>query len=281
MLKELNRTAKTVSQTEIDDWYLAKLNEGEELDLLRISAHNKPEHYIPPSDHKLGNSLWTDIVSGGSFELKKIFGKKVFDNPKPVDLIKRIINMTSADKDAVILDSFAGSGTTGQAVLELNKEDGGNRKFILVELEKNIARKVTAERIKRVIKGYEGANFPEGTGQGFHYLDLNGELYNQSGTVNPQAQYEDMAAYIFFTETKQSLDIASIDNPLIGSHGSTHYFLYFQKNGNNILDEVTLKKINGYNGTKVIYADKCLLDEEYLSRNGIIFKQVPYELKKY
>jgi len=215
-------------------------------------------------------------------EIKLVFPTESnpFPTPKPLQLIKRIIQV-GADKDSIILDSFAGSGTTGHAVLEQNKEDGGNRKFILVEIEREISKNITAKRIKKVIEGYEGAKFPEGTGGGFDYLDLNGVLYDYSGYVNPDAKYEDMAAYIYFTETQTYLDLAKIKNPYIGVLGSTHYFLFFKEQGNNILDEETLKKTDGVKGTKVIYADKCLIDDETLTKKGIIFKQIPYELKKY
>lgn len=215
-------------------------------------------------------------------ELKQIFkgDKSPFPTPKPTRLIKRVLQLTT-NKDSLVLDSFAGSGTTGQAVLELNRDDGGRRKFVLIELEKDIAQTVTAKRLKKVIEGYEGSSFPGGTRGGFQYLDLNGELYDQSGFVNPDAKYEDMAAYIYFTETRNYLDIPTIKDPHIGSQGSTHYFLFFENKGNNILDEKTLKKTNDYRGSKVIYADKCLLDDEYLEKNRIIFKQIPYELKKY
>lgn len=90
----------------------------------------------------------------GAKELKEIFNAKPFDYPKPSSLIKYLVNMLSFyNKNAIILDFFAGSGTTGHAVMELNKEDGGNRKFILcTNNENNICRDVTYERIKRVIK---------------------------------------------------------------------------------------------------------------------------------
>lgn len=227
-------------------------------------------------------TIWDNVAlnSDATNELSQILSRKIFETPKPSKLIKQIIKI-GADKDSIILDSFVGSGTTGQAVLELNKEDGGKRKFILVELERDIAKKVTAERLKKVIKGYGGAKFPEGTGGGFEYLELNGMLYDYSGYVNPNAQYEDMAAYIFFTETRNYLDLSTIKNPYIGSQASTHYFLFFKGKDNNVLDEKTLKETEEFNGNKVIYADKCLLDEEYLGRLGITFKQIPYELKKY
>lgn len=223
--------------------------------------------------------LWkhgeTGTTDEGTKDLFTLLGIKAFDNPKPVRLIKRIVSLaTNKDNNDIVLDSFSGSGSTGQAVIEANKEDGGNRKFILVELEKNIAKNVTAKRLKKVIE-------KENNKEGFQYLDLNGELYDVSGFVNPDAHYEDMAAYIYFTETKSYLEIPSIKRPYIGSQSSRHYFLFFEGKDNNILDEKTLMKTDGYKGNKVIYADKCLLDEEYLLKKGIIFKQIPYELKKY
>ena len=103
--------------------------------------------------------------SGNGTELiKKIFASKVFSNPKPLDLIKDIIKISTNDND-IILDFFAGSGTTGHAVLELNKKDGGNRQFILctnnetTEINPNgIAYDVTSKRLKRIMTGecYDG-----------------------------------------------------------------------------------------------------------------------------
>ncbi len=203
--------------------------------------------YVNDSEGQIPDNLWLEVGTNkdGKNEIVRIFGDSLFDTPKPTSLIKHILRIASS-KDSIVLDSFAGSGTTGQAVLELNKEDGGKRSFILVELEKSIAKDVTAKRLKRIVTGFEGAQFSEGTGQGFQYLDLNGELYNQSGFVNPAAHYEDMAAYVYFTETKRYLDIPSIKNPYIGSQGSTHYFLFFEGKDNNILDEKTLNPFQNY-----------------------------------
>ncbi len=228
-------------------------------------------------------TIWNDIgtATEGTKDIMKAFnGEKVFDTPKPISLIKRILEIAT-HPNSLILDSFAGSGTTGHAVLEVNKEDGGNRKFILVEMEGKIAQEITAKRLRKVIEGYKNAKFPQGTGQGVRYLDLNGELYDNSGFVNLNAKYEDMAAYIYFSEAKSHLDLSSIKNPYIGSQGSTHYFLFFEGKNNNVLDERTLKKTEDYNGTKVIYGDKCLLDNEHMAKHNITFKQIPYELKKY
>lgn len=98
----------------------------------------------------------------GTKELQEIIQNNKFNNPKPVDLIKHILKISSGN-NAIILDFFAGSGTTGQAVMELNADDGGNRKCILVtNNENNIAKDITYERLYRVVngKGTKGEKFP-------------------------------------------------------------------------------------------------------------------------
>jgi len=113
----------------------------------------------------------------GTAELKAIFNSKVFNNPKPVQLLKDLIGLVTKS-DSIVLDSFAGSGTTAHAVLELNKEDGGARKFILVECE-DYADTVTARRVRRVIKGVPSArneNLKKGFGGAFAFCKLGAEL---------------------------------------------------------------------------------------------------------
>ncbi len=218
----------------------------------------------------------------GTNEIKTIFpeDKRPFNFPKPSILIEDLISFVTRDED-IILDSFAGSGTTAHAVLNLNKADGGNRKFILVELEENIAHEITAERVKRVIKGYEGSRYPKGTGGSFQFLDLNGKLFNEDGFIGDRAEYEDLAAYIYYTETRKHIDLESIKNPYIGSSGSKRYYLLFKEPKQNVLDQKAAEELSSEGKTSIIYADKCLVDDEKLSKLGVIFKQIPYEIKKY
>lgn len=130
---------KTIFQKEIDDWYLVNVSVGEKFDLLRLGKSGKPEHYIPASNTRIGNDMWLDMNASGSHDLKKVIKNCNFDMPKSVALIKRIICMTTKiNSNDVILDFFAGSGTTGQAVLEANSEDNGNRKFILMQTPERI-----------------------------------------------------------------------------------------------------------------------------------------------
>ena len=133
-----------------------------------------------------------------------IFGGKVtFDTPKPTRLIERVLTIATSP-DSLVLDSFAGSGTTAHAVLNMNKADGGRRKFILVEMM-DYADSITAERVKRVIKGYgEGKNAVEGTGGNFSFYDL-GEPLLHGDVLNENVGVEKIREYVYFTDTKASL----------------------------------------------------------------------------
>lgn len=133
LLKQIKKTTETVTQDEIDEWFN---NQNQDIDLLRLSSNGKPEHFIPPTDSTLLNDVWFHVPSGGSSVIKQLLGYKAFDNPKPIDLIRQICDFFP--KDALICDFFSGSATTAHAAMQLNAEDGGNRKFIMVQLpEKN------------------------------------------------------------------------------------------------------------------------------------------------
>lgn len=119
---------------------------------IESAGTNIKELSIEESEYDL-TILTTGMNQEGGKLLQKIFGTKAFSYPKPVSLVASLIRAATRTDD-IIMDSFAGSGTTGQAVLQLNKEDGGSRRFILVEMDKNIAERITAERLKRVVQGY-------------------------------------------------------------------------------------------------------------------------------
>lgn len=129
MLESLCETEKSVTQEQIDNYYSTL---SEDIDLLRLSKSGKPEHYIAPTDYTLLNSSWYDLLIGSSSEVLELFDTKVFDTAKLTTVIERMLNF--CDKDSLILDFFSGSGTTAHAVMQLNAEDGGNRRFIMVQL---------------------------------------------------------------------------------------------------------------------------------------------------
>jgi adenine-specific DNA-methyltransferase len=209
-------------------------------------------------------------------EINKLNLKQLFETPKPVKLIQRILQIAT-NKNDIILDSFAGSGTTAQAVLELNKEDGGNRKFILVELEPEICKNITSQRVKKVIKGYEDVS---GTGGGFQYAVLDKKLFNSDGTINDECTFEELASYLYFRETKTILDTKKIKKTLLDTHNDTQIHLMFDGIGKNNLDRKFLSTLDK-NKDKIIYADKCTLDDLTLEKHKTVFKQIPYEVKKF
>lgn len=120
--------------------------------------------YLSNQEGRTPENLWLESFAGSSrqanSELKELFSEDVpFDTPKPTQLIKRMLSLATSEKKEIFLDFFAGSGTLAQAVLELNKEDSGNRKFILVQLPEPTGREdyptiaeITKERVRRVIK---------------------------------------------------------------------------------------------------------------------------------
>jgi adenine-specific DNA-methyltransferase len=182
------------------------------------------------------------------------------------------------DKNAIFLDSFAGSGTTGHAVLQLNKEDGGNRRFILVEMEREICQKVTAERLRRVIAGYGDR---EGLGGGFRYCTLEETLFDAAGQIRESVGFGDLARHIFFTETGGSLrELPDSSSPLIGcANGTAYYLLRKGANSSGALDAAALRALPPFDGVKVVYAEECRASAGRLQAANVIFRQVPYAVR--
>ena len=207
------------------------------------------------------------------------FKKEDFPNPKPVGTIQRILQIATAGDD-IILDSFAGSGTTAHAVLNMNKADGGHRKFILVEMM-DYADSITAERVKRVIRGYgEGKNAEEGTGGSFSFYDL-GEPLLVGDCLNEAVAPEKIREYIWFMETKQPYAPPSGGNPYyLGKHNSTGYYFYYEPQHVTVLDYAFLSTITEKADGTVIYADRSSISEDKLAKMGVTFKKIPRDISR-
>ncbi len=213
-------------------------------------------------------------------EIKAILGDiTAFDTPKPVRLLERILQIAS-DPDSIILDSFAGSGTTAHAVLNMNKADGGNRKFILVEMM-DYADSITAERVRRVIRGYgEGKSAVEGTGGSFSYYEL-GEPLLIGENLNEAVAPEKIREYIWFMETKTPYTPAAGENLYyLGKHNDTGYYFYYEPQRITVLDYDFLAAVTEKTGGTVIYADRCSIDDDKLSQMGIVFKKIPRDISR-
>ena len=240
--------------------------------------------YLCDMPGKIVTNLWHFTEVGHTDEalkeLKKIFGGKVvFDTPKPPRLIERILQIVG-DDNAIVLDSFAGSGTTAHAVLNMNKADGGHRKFILVEMM-DYADSITAERVKRVIHGYgEGKNAVEGTGGNFSFYDL-GEPLLVGDCLNEAVAPEKIREYIWFMETKTPYAPLSSGNPYyLGKHNSTGYYFYYEPQRVTVLDYAFLATIKEKADGTVIYADRCSIGQDKLAQMGITFKKIPRDISR-
>lgn len=227
-----------------------------------------------------------------TLELEQMAGPGKFAFPKDSEVLAELIDLV-CDKDDLILDSFAGTGTTGHAVLKLNRRDGGNRRFILVELEEMICREVAWGRLKKAIEGYiplrkRGREEPvQGLGGSFSYVRLDLSLFDETGNIRPQVKFGDLAAHVFFTETGEPLpETVSGESPLIGVHNGTAVYLLYngvladkRPNGGNVLTRAVLASLPPHFGAKVIYGTGCRLGEERLRRENIRFRQIPYQVK--
>jgi site-specific DNA-methyltransferase (adenine-specific)/adenine-specific DNA-methyltransferase len=247
------------------------------------------------ADGIVPSTWWTREFAGDNQEsrreLRAVFSdtsNNDFSTPKPTSLIQRILQIAT-DKDSLILDSFSGSGTTAHAVLKQNKEDGGTRRFILVEMEPEIARTVTAERVRRVAQGYTNAKGEEvaGLGGGFRYCELGEPLFDETGMIRETVKFSELARHVYFSETGEPLPRARVLNtPLLGvCRGVGIYLLYNgilgdeSANGGNVLTRQTLAKLPPFDGPKVIYCAGCLLSRDRLQAARITVRQTPYEIK--
>ena len=229
-------------------------------------------------------NLWeyTDVghTDEASKEIKSIFnGKSTFDTPKPRRLIEFVLKVAGSE-NALILDSFAGSGTTAHAVLNMNKADGGHRKFILIEMG-DYADSITAERVERVIDGYgEGRQAVAGTGGSFSYYEL-GEPLMHGDMLNENVGVEKIREYVYFTDTKSRLEKPHPDEPyFMGVHVNSAYYFYYEKKTATTLNREFLHTVKTKADAYVIYADLCTLSDAELEKYHITFKKIPRDITK-
>lgn len=204
-----------------------------------------------------------------------------FDFPKPTDLIQYLLGFY-CQEDSIILDSFAGSGTTAHAVLNMNKADGGHRKFILVEME-DYADSITAERVKRVIDGYgEDKKAVEGTGGQFSYYELGPVLLLSDGNLNEEVGSQKIREYVYYMETKEPLPADQpADEPyFMGRCRNAAYYFYYDRESVTTLDYAFLSTIQTKAEGYTIYADLCAIPQETLRKLNITFKKIPRDITR-
>lgn len=240
--------------------------------------------YAPDTPTRPYPSIWSDLptMRQAKAVLRNVFQTTdLFDTPKPSELIERILYMLG-DINALVLDSFAGSGTTAHAVLNMNKVDGGNRKFILVEMM-DYAESITAERVKRVIDGYgEGKKAVEGTGGNFSYYELGPVLLLPDGNLNEEVGPQKIREYVYYMETKEPLPAEQpTDEPyFMGLCRNTAYYFYYERKSVTTLDHAFLATIQTKAEGYTIYADLCAIPQETLRRHNTTFKKIPRDIAR-
>ncbi len=271
-------------QMSLDDYFRIRLQErGQAPDFVRLGPSNKVQYYVGPRNYKVMSDVWMNVRTSGSLTN--------FPHEKHVHQLTRIIRWVTG-KDSVVLDSFSGSGTTAHAALALNKEDGGNRKFILVECE-GYANKITAERVRRVIKGIPKAkddNLKKGLGGSFTYCTLGDEVNAENMLTGKNLpDYETLARHLYWTATGQSPDKIrkqrGKDGFFYETKGRLFYLIYepklaFLRSPESALNSDRAARIAKQAKTKkktaIVFATHKFIGQKELTSMGIIFCGLPY-----
>jgi adenine-specific DNA-methyltransferase len=206
-----------------------------------------------------------------------------FNYPKPKELIAYLISLCTEESD-IVLDSFAGSGTTLHAVWLQNAADSMRRKFIGVEILRETAATVTAARLKFLAS----TAFSD---CGFRYCRLGRSLLDENGNVNGDVPFVDLARYVYLLETGVPIPKRPRkDCPLLGVHrGQAIYLLYNgvlgdrRPAGGNVLTRSVLDELPGHpdsQGPRVVFGEACRLGDATLAREQVTFRQIPYSLRE-
>lgn len=264
-----------------------KINSGEirfndKMDNIKRRTYLNDMKGLPPS------SLWTSLEQTGhnrqaKYEQKILFQDnsiELFSTPKPERLIERILHIATNEND-LVLDSFLGSGTTAAVAHKMG------RNYIGIEMGEH-AKTHCVERLKKVVDGEQGGiskavNWQGGGG--FRFYHLGETIFDDYGQINKNIKFPELAAHIWFSETKTPF-MNKADTPLLGVHDGTAYYLLYngilgdkRPEGGNVLTSSVLKELPEHKGTKVIYGETTRLGSSRLESENIIFKQTPYDIK--
>lgn len=244
------------------------------------------------------------FTADGTKEIRKIFGEPIFQFPKPSELVRMFIEQSTSDGD-IVLDCTAGSGTTGHAVLLQNFRDEETRRFVLIQQPYdnkdhedrrfNVCKQITRERVRRVIKGDWASGQQAGLGGTFTYARVGKPLFGEYRDLGkPLPKWEEIARYIFYTETSRDCDPKKFDEQTgfigsTGAAGGTAFYLLYTPN-NKEDRELSLETLKGLAKTEkhrtwVIYCEKVWLHRDQLRQfardNDVRIRPmlVPFNLK--
>lgn len=255
-----------------------------------------PDHTTQPQrkyflDENMTENLPSVLKYAGSDDALLAAMGLDFPNAKPLRFAEQLI-AAFAPTDALVIDSFAGSGTSGHAVLQLNRRDGGTRRFIAVEMDERICTDLTRRRLQIAVEGQGSGGHDtraifEPLGGGVRFCRLGAPLFGADGTVSGEVSYAELAQHVYFMETGVPLSTPlDLESPLIGVHRNVAYYLLFngvlgdrRPEAGNILTTAVLDALPAHAGPKVVMGEGCRLSPSRLHRSSVVFKQIPYQLK--
>ncbi|MBS0215904.1 MAG: site-specific DNA-methyltransferase [Proteobacteria bacterium] len=224
---------------------------------------------------------WDDVgtATEATKELQKLGIE--FDTPKPERLLERIIEIAS-NKGDLVLDSFAGSGTTAAVAHKMG------RRWIGIEMGDH-ARTHCQPRLAKVVDGEQGG-ISEAVdwhgGGGFRFYKLAKPVFDEDGHIDESIRFEHLAAHVWFAETGTPRSSRAAKDAFLGEYEGTGYYLLYngilgdeRKTGGNVLTRRVLRSLAKFDGPKVIYGEACALDDDLLDELQIRFRQTPYDIK--
>ena len=251
-------TTKTIKSIRTKEFIEEKDRQG----LIYWTANGMPylKIYLEDSTGQISNN-WFDNVGVNEDAAEMLANLDIpFEYSKPCSFIERILQLAT-DKNSIVLDAFAGSGTTAHAVINLNKQDGGSRRFILVEIQ-DYAESITAERVRRV-------------GGEFTFYEMGERLFDDDDFINDAVPFEKICEYIYFGETGKNF-VPAAEKNLLGVDDDTAYYFF-----NDSLSWNTLALIKTRAKYYTIYAEACYLSDDELNKYKITFKQIPFDVRRY
>lgn len=278
-------------------WAFDQLTFNQMVDEGRISFITEStimvRRYFHETDRVTPQSVFYQPTRSASERLSNIIGTEKFDYPKDETIIQKFLEMVTGT-NSVVLDSFAGSGTTAHAVLNLNAQDGGNRRFILCEMM-DYAETITAERVRRVINGFgSGTNAIAGIGGGFDYYTVGVALFKDDKNLNEEVGEAAIRHYVAYTESIPAALQCGVVSPVsryaLGVSDTVVWLFYYERErvttlNLDFLASLNIKALLKDSGKRpehfVVYADKCALDNDFLTQHRITFKRIPRDITRF
>lgn len=214
-------------------------------------------------------------AQSGKEDLKRKLGRDPgFDTVKPIELIKNLLRHFK--NNIRVLDAFAGSGSTGDAVMSINEEDGGKRTFVEIEVM-DYAESIMAQRTKNIINGFDNK---KGFHSNFTFYEIGKPLLIDN-QINEEIDFEDLRNYISYTELGVKAARNKDEMEFINSNCDCGYYLFHNKEGNCGLTIKSLAKIKSNFKNYIVYADFCNLSNDLMEKNNISFKKIPDDIIRY